>query len=496
MAPRTPSDLEWIELWESIRGHVISGAPPAARRIDEHRALDWRSLPSRERATMALGCILDIDTSLPTGRRQARQLLGGFELAAQPGAGGDPGSAREEDAAGRDDLTAADRAEIAKDLEYVGSEAFLEDLSEAAGAAIAARTVARQSRRLKGARGTLFLSLIGYPIVVLDRAKQRWLHRYGLVGSAGEKAAGKAQGAALLAEWARRAGVMPGEMEIVLSVFVGNGKAEEREAGVCGNAPRCGECPVRSGCQYSRFMTEHGVREGGAPERRNLAEAMLPEDRPREKLLEKGPGALTNAELLAILLRTGSGKEHAVELAAKVLRGAGSLDRLAHFSIAELTKIGGLGPVKAATIRAALELARRLASVSPVEDAPVTCAKDVYQRLRSHFLGARKEQFIVLLLSTKRRVIRQITITEGILNQALIHPREAFQEAVKDSASAVIFVHNHPSGDPAPSRDDQVITQRLYKTGNIIGIPVLDHVIIGRESFYSFADEGALGGDG
>ncbi|MCC6545606.1 DNA repair protein RadC [Candidatus Sumerlaeota bacterium] len=223
---------------------------------------------------------------------------------------------------------------------------------------------------------------------------------------------------------------------------------------------------------------------------------MLPEDRPREKLARAGAGSLTPAELLAILLRTGTDKEHAVELAAKILRTAGSLDRLAHMSIGELTRIEGLGPVKAVTIQAALELARRLSSsTTPDEQPSVTSSRDVYEHLRPYFLNRRKEQFVALLLNSKRRIQRQIVVSEGILNQSLVHPREAFQEAVKDSASAVIFAHNHPSGDPKPSRDDIAITHRLAKTGAILGIPVLDHVIVGGDNYYSFAESGTLEGN-
>ncbi|HMZ52347.1 MAG TPA: DNA repair protein RadC, partial [Candidatus Sumerlaeota bacterium] len=184
---------------------------------------------------------------------------------------------------------------------------------------------------------------------------------------------------------------------------------------------------------------------------------------------------------------------HAVELASKILRTAGSLDRLAHMSIGELTRMEGLGPVKAVTIQAALELARRLGASQPQpEEPPVTGSRDVFERLKPYFLNRRKEQFVVLLLNAKRRITRQIVVTEGILNQSLVHPREAFQEAIKDSASAVIFVHNHPSGDSRPSRDDMAITHRLTQTGAIIGIPVLDHVIMGGDNYYSFADSGTL----
>ncbi len=223
-----------------------------------------------------------------------------------------------------------------------------------------------------------------------------------------------------------------------------------------------------------------------------LAESMPAADRPREKLAARGPGVLTDAELVAILIRTGSGKENALAVANRMMRDYGTLERLAGASVAELASRPGIGQVKAVTIKAAMEMARRLDARASGGAPVVESSRDAYSLLRRRFLGSMKEEFVVVLLNTKNVVLRIASVSEGILNQSLVHPREAFEEAIRDSAAAVVFAHNHPSGDPAPSRDDMTATERLVKAGDILGIRVLDHIIVGGDRFYSFADDGRI----
>ncbi|MCB2153671.1 DNA repair protein RadC [bacterium] len=277
------------------------------------------------------------------------------------------------------------------------------------------------------------------------------------------------------------------EINTVLGAFTGADPEAARDAEVCAVKPRCQQCPVNSHCAYFRYTAKDQNGES-----RNLIATTRKEDRPREKFEREGGDALGEAELLAILLRTGSGRENAVDLAARLLREAGTLDRLAAMSIAEISRIHGLGRVKAITIKAALELARRLRETSGAEDGAIRSAADVFARLRPRFVGAKKEEFLALLLNTKNEITRIVPISKGTLNQSLVHPREAFTEAVRDTAHAVIFAHNHPSGDPTPSRDDFAVTNRLVKAGDIVGVRVLDHIVIGAETYYSFADEGKL----
>ncbi len=214
------------------------------------------------------------------------------------------------------------------------------------------------------------------------------------------------------------------------------------------------------------------------------------EERPRERLLRNGSASLSDAQLLAILLRTGSDEGDALQLAIYLLKKFSSLSQLVHASVTELCAIKGVGPAKAAQIKAAIELGRRSLAVSTFEGAIVSKSQDVFQHYAHLLRSAKKEYFKIILLDQKNRIIRDVMISEGSLTATIVHPREVFQPAVRDSAAAVIFLHNHPSGDPTPSEEDKMITTRLISAGELMGIPVLDHVIIGSKDYFSFADAG------
>ena len=203
-------------------------------------------------------------------------------------------------------------------------------------------------------------------------------------------------------------------------------------------------------------------------------------ERPRERLAAKGPGALTDAELIAILLRTGLQGANAVEVGAQLLRRFGSLQGLARATVDDLCKIKGIGRDKAVTLIAAFTLARKMAEElqreSPVLDNPEVVA----QLLRDQNLVKNVETFQVLLLNTRRRLIRVEEISDGTLDTILVHPREVFKYAIAANASAIVLAHNHPSGDPTPSEADIKVTRDLIRAGQLLKIDVLDHVIIGR----------------
>lgn len=221
-----------------------------------------------------------------------------------------------------------------------------------------------------------------------------------------------------------------------------------------------------------------------------------PEDeRPREKLLKRGAGALSDAELLALVLRTGdaaAGKS-AIDLGRELLeRFGGGLRMLAQADTAELRQVKGLGLAKAASIKAAFTLASRFQARPLVSLDKFSSPSQVFEYFHHELRDARKEQFLALLLDGKNRITRKVMVSEGSLNQSIVHPREVFSQAVRESAAAVIFVHNHPSGDPAPSREDIEVTRRLREAGDILGIKVLDHVIIGDGCYYSFTESGGF----
>lgn len=238
--------------------------------------------------------------------------------------------------------------------------------------------------------------------------------------------------------------------------------------------------------------------EGEAEEesfRRNglMVRDLPKEERPREKLVAYGASVLSNAELLAILLRTGT-KEHSVlRVAEQVLccykdRG---LSAIVHMSAEELAKIPGLGLAKAATVLAAVELGRRLA-VSAAKVEVVHGPEDVAHFAMPRYRLEQKEHFAVLLLNTKNHILAMPEISVGSLTASVVHPREVFEAAVRHAAASIILLHNHPSGDPSPSREDIAVTHRLVQAGVIMDIPVLDHVVLGDNRFVSLKEKGLL----
>jgi len=221
-----------------------------------------------------------------------------------------------------------------------------------------------------------------------------------------------------------------------------------------------------------------------------------PEDeRPREKLRQRGVESLSDAELLALILRTGdaaSGRS-ALDLGRDLLADFGSLRTLAHASLTEICRIKGTGPAKASAIKAALQLGKKLsADRLLIGSDRFTSPAQVFNHYRHIMRDRRKEYFLTLLLDGKNRIVREVQVSEGSLNQSIVHPREVFNPAVRDSAAAMILLHNHPSGDPTPSREDREITRRLREAGELLGIKVLDHIIIGDESYISFVEQGLL----
>ena len=216
-------------------------------------------------------------------------------------------------------------------------------------------------------------------------------------------------------------------------------------------------------------------------------------ERPRERLLSKGPEALSDAHLLAILLRTGRRDSSAVQVAMELLNRLGGLGGLAACGIDELCTIPGVGPAKAAQLKAALALGKRSMAAPLSTGTRVSGSQDLFTHFHPTLRDVKHELFKVVLLDAKNRVIKEVTVSEGSLTLSIVHPREVFALAVRESAAAVIVLHNHPSGDPTPSLEDRQLTDRLVAAGQLLGIRLLDHLIIGDGRYVSFADEGWLG---
>ncbi|MEM5831547.1 MAG: DNA repair protein RadC [Candidatus Aenigmatarchaeota archaeon] len=214
------------------------------------------------------------------------------------------------------------------------------------------------------------------------------------------------------------------------------------------------------------------------------------EERPRERLVKYGESALSLQELLQIILRTGNKGESVVTLAQKLLVHFGNLQKLKEASIEELMSIKGIGLAKAVQIKAALELGRRAEITLERKQKKIISPQDVFKLMKSKLKDYSKEHFYIISLNSRNAIINEISI--GTLNASLVHPREVFAEAIRQRANSIILVHNHPSGDPTPSKDDIKITKKLKEAGKILGIEVLDHIIITRNSYLSFKNKNLI----
>ena len=214
---------------------------------------------------------------------------------------------------------------------------------------------------------------------------------------------------------------------------------------------------------------------------------MTLEERPREKMILNGPDSLSDAELLAIIIRSGTQKLNAIQLGQAIIKKADNIRYLQDLTIEELKSINGIGETKAVQIKAALELSKRIASFKP-EKYKIKNPWDIYKYYMESLRYQYKEIFKVVLLNTKNEIITDVDISMGTLNSSLVHPREVFREAIRRSSNKIILLHNHPSGNAEPSKEDKNVTNRLKECGELIGIEVLDHIIIGDGVYFSFKE--------
>ncbi len=230
----------------------------------------------------------------------------------------------------------------------------------------------------------------------------------------------------------------------------------------------------------------------GAPDGRLTLKELPVDERPRERLLQLGPEALTDAELLAIIIRDGTRTQTALDLARQLLTIFEGLQGIKSASVHDLFKVKGIGPARAAQVLAALALASRIAETPLKKGRKFTHSRAVYDHFRHRVRDLKQECIYCLLLDAKNRVQREAEVSKGGLSAAMAHPRDILTMAIRESAHAIILVHNHPSGDPTPSSDDIRLTERVRQTAETAGIRFLDHVIIGENGYVSLADEGRL----
>jgi DNA repair protein RadC len=216
----------------------------------------------------------------------------------------------------------------------------------------------------------------------------------------------------------------------------------------------------------------------------------IPDDRPRERLAAQGPQSLADAELVALLLGSGRPGLNAVEMGNRLISSVGGLSGLAQATVAELRKQPGIGAARAAVIRAAIELGVRVAGSRPERGRRLGTASEVWAHYRARLAFAPSEEFWVIGLDVRHRVLLEACIARGSLTGVEVHPREVFRPLIRASAAAALLCHNHPSGDPSPSRQDLELTARLKEVGELCGITVLDHVVVAAEGYASLAERG------
>ncbi len=230
----------------------------------------------------------------------------------------------------------------------------------------------------------------------------------------------------------------------------------------------------------------------GAVEYRLTIKEMPEDERPREKLIKYGAENLSNAELLALIIRVGNKSRTAVELSQDIYNKFGGLKALNYLTINQLKKMNGIGTAKAVQISSLVELSKRIASLNREEKDIIKSPKDAAQILMPELRYLTQEVFKIILLDIKNQIIAIPMISKGGLSSSIVHPREVFKEAIKHSSAAMLLIHNHPSGIPEPSRDDINITKKLIDAGKIVGIDVLDHIIIGDGIFVSMKEKGFI----
>lgn len=335
---------------------------------------------------------------------------------------------------------------------------------------------------LKGLKAWRFLEHLGFTVIPPEAAVRRLLFRLGEIEP--HARGGETDGAALTSAaqgLARLAGIDFGSLRLLLR-WAGQPLATYRGGGWCRTTPRCKECPLATGCLWARYHHPLPRPDDEYGSLRDLTERL--HNRPVEDL--------SDAEVLALVIRGGRSEARAMEAASDLISQIGELPELEKSDPSELEARRGIGRAAARQIKAALELGRRVSTRSLREGGKIQGSEDVWEAFGERFRHISQEHFIVLLLDTKNRFITHRIVSRGTLDSSAAHPREVFKEAIRASASAVILMHNHPSGDPLPSPEDRAVTRQLVEAGSILGIRVLDHIILGAGAYASFRDRGEM----
>ena len=488
-------DIQLVDCFERLHQHLLRHEPELEKRLEAETApYAYRTGDPSFFLTQIVAVFSGIDERTAEGKRRIRRFL--LELDAE----------RPADSSGKHLMIREEGGVFDKPLSPAQKEAFfaslrnLEDLSSDEdgrfGAAFGRELEALEHlpdrvgwlRKLLPCLSVLSvfrnLNRVGYPVLVPNGRCQNFFFRMGLLEKTGATLAIQLETCAVGERIAACLQRPLHEVYLWIAAFVGELAGMAPRTALCTGTPRCETCALTVYCHYYRYR-----RPRAADSTTPLPiKEWRPGDRPRERLMQHGAHKLEDSELLAIVLRTGAGKTNVLELARRLLERFGGLQGIEEASLEELQSIHGIGKMKAIDLKAVFELGRRQ-TYCPLQPGDVIDSSEtVYESYRGRFLRVKQEEFILLMLDTKHQVIREEVISRGGLDVSIVHPREVFKAAIRASAAAVIFVHNHPSGDPTPSHDDHVITARLEEAAQLLKIEVLDHIVVGEDRYYSFTD--------
>lgn len=473
-------ELRKVDLFENIRQHLMASAPALE---DPLRFLsdDAGTATAEREREILLAVLMKIPIVGPANRRRLRGNLSALESSPE--------------AAAAQGLTPQQIKRLSAGLEQLQriQSSFESARGWASGFGTPHEMIGALRQEIPALRGMerwRFLRSVGAPAIIPDRRRRTLLTRLGLIPPPSDYDEGRDEWgehhdacltiASLVAE-------PVATVDLVLGAFAGGEPGITGEAAVCTRVPECDRCPVSSLCDFFRH------RRDDLPSQSKTMRSIPEADRPREKLTTQGAETLTDTELLAIILRSGTGGGvTALDLAGKIIERFGSLASLAKSGVGELCEVPGVGPAKATEILAAIQIGQRAMADTPLRGEQWSSSEDIHRAVAPKMATLEHEEFRMLLLDTRLRLIREVTVSRGDLTGATVHPREVFKQAIKESAAGIIAIHNHPSGDPTPSFEDREITNQLVAAGEIVGIRVLDHLVIGAEGYVSFADEGWL----
>lgn len=487
-------EIKLIDIFEKIKNTLLSLKPDLEKKFEEEKNLTFHDKDLLFFQSKLLAVSLNINDSLSSGVRNIRKIISDYKSKSEEKkyfASGEDfkvseenvnyySSASSDNTIHEDIITSLQKFEEINN-EYSGIDNFIE---KSPSVYDVLSFFSKEIPLLKGIKAYKFLKAIYYPFIVPDKPRIEFFYRLSFLETTKFSLKLVKDQYQIVDQVSRLTGENIFNIDTIFGLFTGAEKIKGLTP-ICTAKPLCEKCQITNYCSYFKFNKKADKSET----KRNTIKDWDEEDRPREKLERIGADKLSDSELLSIFIRTGVGSESAVDIGQRLLSTFNDLSGIDSASITELCKIKGIGKAKAIEIKASLEVGKRMVSMPIRKLTQINSSIDIYMQYRMRFVNVKKESFILLLLDTKHRVFKECVVSQGSLSSSIVHPREVFKEAIKESAAAVIFMHNHPSGDPKPSNDDITLTIRLQEVGELVGIKIVDHVIIGDSEYFSFRDE-------